>query len=234
MPTWVPQWNKLSINILAGVDGKSHAVAAGLPFWKTFGAGEDPNSLIVQGLEVDTVTCLTDTMKEEDFRASEDIWDRRVQQLFGQPQERDLRTLAWTMTAGKDWADEPVRDTESHWADFVAWWAQVSADSVPLGETNQRSADTPGNAKRFLVAASDCWDRRLFVTEKMSLALGPEALQAGDVVCILAGGPVPYVLRKKNGYYFLVGECYVYGMMGCEAVDHWREGRLHLRKFELR
>ena len=90
-----------------------------------------------------------------------------------------------------------------------------------------------GNAERFLIAASDCWDRRLFVTRKGYLGLGPEALREGDLVCILSGGPVPYILRKRENHYYLVGESYVYSMMGHEAVQQWQEGKLLLKDFEL-
>jgi hypothetical protein len=243
MPTWVPRWNDFSANILAGVDGKSHAVAAGLPTDRASSKSEEPGSLCVHGLEIDAVTRVTDVMAQKDFQACEilfasspgcDLWSRRVDRLLGQPTECRLKALAWTMTAGKDWADEPIRDPASHWLDFAVWWAQVSHRDDTLNIGGQHADNKTGNAERFLVAASDCWDRRLFVTQKGYLGLGPEALREGDSVCVLAGGPVPYVLREKNGHYLLVGESYTYGMMGCEAVQQWREGRLLLRSFELR
>jgi len=237
IPTWVPRWDRFSINILAGVDGNSHSVATGLPNHEFKLKHKDPGSLMVKGLEIGTVSNLTDTMSQQDFQTAEvhgptsNVWSQRVECLFGQPTESDLKALAWTMTAGKDWADEPIRDPASHLADFIAWWSKVSIHAPDIGA---RSTAEIGNAERFLVAASDCWDRRLFVTENGYVGLGPEALRAGDVVCVISGGPVMYILRKKKEHYFLVGESYVYGMMGRESAQKWREGGLQLKEFELR
>ena len=65
-------------------------------------------------------------------------------------------------------------------------------------------------------------DRALFVTEKGFVGLGPGRSGAGDVVAVLAGADVPFVLEsrassKKDGY-CLIGEAYVHGAMHGEAV----------------
>lgn len=39
--------------------------------------------------------------------------------------------------------------------------------------------------------------RRFFLTSSGAIGLGPEGLQEGDVVVVLGGGPVPYLLRKE-------------------------------------
>jgi hypothetical protein len=47
----------------------------------------------------------------------------------------------------------------------------------------------------------------------------PEGAEHGDIICVLAGGRVPYVLRPcDDGFYRLVGECYVDGAMHGEAL----------------
>jgi hypothetical protein len=66
------------------------------------------------------------------------------------------------------------------------------------------------------------------------VGLGPEALCTGDVVCVICRGPVLYILRKKKEHYCLVGESYVYGVMGQDSAHKWREGGLQPREFELR
>jgi hypothetical protein len=236
LPTWVPRWDRFSINPLAGVDGKSHAVATGLPEHDVGFASRKPGTLMTQGLELDAITKMTDAMSEEIFQNAGPpvrigiTWIRRVQGIFGEHIENHLKALCWTMTAGKDWADEPVHDTASHWSDFVAWWVQISSQTLDPGI---RAAARVGSAQRFLTAASDCWGRRLFVTCRGYLGLGPEALREHDLICVLAGGPVPYVLRKVDDYFYFIGESYVYGMMGDEAVQQWREGKLVLKNFEL-
>ena len=60
--------------------------------------------------------------------------------------------------------------------------------------------------------------RRLFVTEKGHLGLGPENLQHGDIVAILLGGQVPFILRGQAQECILIGECYAHGYLNGEGL----------------
>jgi hypothetical protein len=49
--------------------------------------------------------------------------------------------------------------------------------------------------------------RRLFVSGKGHMGLAPRAAISSDLICVLLGGEVPYILRRLDrGYYRLVGE----------------------------
>ncbi|KAN0071429.1 Heterokaryon incompatibility protein (HET) domain containing protein [Elaphomyces granulatus] len=62
--------------------------------------------------------------------------------------------------------------------------------------------------------------RRLFRTDGNYLGIGPESLQKGDQVWVIAGATVPMILRKsESGHWRLVGEAYVHGIMNGEAVN---------------
>lgn len=62
--------------------------------------------------------------------------------------------------------------------------------------------------------------RRFCTTSKGRLAFVPPIAQAGDLICILYGGEVPYVLRPQGSEsYVVVGECYVSGIMHGEALS---------------
>ncbi|MCJ1456892.1 hypothetical protein MMC28_007258 [Mycoblastus sanguinarius] len=71
--------------------------------------------------------------------------------------------------------------------------------------------------------------RRMFRTVSGHLGLGPQAMQAGDTVCLISGAPIPFVIRKspfsKANRYTLVGEAYVHGIMHGEVcprkTDRW-------------
>ena len=58
---------------------------------------------------------------------------------------------------------------------------------------------------------------RFFIADDGFIGLGPADTQVGDKLAILAGGNVPYVLRKASGpyttLYHYVGESYVHGAM---------------------
>ena len=50
------------------------------------------------------------------------------------------------------------------------------------------------------------------------MGLGSQAIKADDMVVILAGGEVPFILRRDGEFFQLVGECYVCGIMNGQAV----------------
>ena len=66
-------------------------------------------------------------------------------------------------------------------------------------------------------------DKDMFVTTRGYLGLGHEGSVAGDVVCVLTGGEVPFLLRQiateeKRVFRFL-SECYVHGVMDGEVMN---------------
>jgi hypothetical protein len=63
--------------------------------------------------------------------------------------------------------------------------------------------------------------RRPFITEKGRLGLGPSMMQAGDIVAVILGAEVPFILRrrKEDGRYEVIGEAYVDGIMDGEVMD---------------
>ena len=61
-------------------------------------------------------------------------------------------------------------------------------------------------------------NRTFFITREGHMGLGPRNIEPGDVVCILVGAQVPFVLRASNDGYALLGECYCHGIMYGEAV----------------
>jgi hypothetical protein len=62
------------------------------------------------------------------------------------------------------------------------------------------------------------------------IGIGDVMLESGDLVCILFGGNVPFILREVKGKYQFIGECYVHGIMWGEAL---REGKVRRQWFEL-
>jgi len=62
--------------------------------------------------------------------------------------------------------------------------------------------------------------RNLCVTERRCLGRVPHGSKVGDRICIFKGGSVPFVVRENaNGYYQLIGECYIHGIMDGEAME---------------
>jgi hypothetical protein len=65
--------------------------------------------------------------------------------------------------------------------------------------------------------------RRLGRTTKGYLALLPFDTDVTDVIMLLQGGKTPYVVRRKEGCWEFVGDCYVHGIMDGDA---WDESKL--------
>jgi hypothetical protein len=70
----------------------------------------------------------------------------------------------------------------------------------------------------------------MFLTTRGYLGLGQEGFRPGDIVCILSGGEVPFLLRQlrpqhPEAFHFL-GECYVHGVMDGEEIVNFGEQNL--------
>lgn len=65
--------------------------------------------------------------------------------------------------------------------------------------------------------------RKFCVTGKYRFGQVPFEAETGDRICVLVGAEVPFLIRPgENGYYKLVGECYIDGVMYGEALSEPR------------
>ncbi|KAI1322118.1 heterokaryon incompatibility protein-domain-containing protein [Xylariaceae sp. FL0255] len=108
--------------------------------------------------------------------------------------------------------------------DFDTIWSVLLALPTP-------TLDLPDArmAKTSILWASNtqvkhCFGRRLCITSTGLQCLAAPKTKPGDIVVILLGAPVPHILmRKEDGDYSFVGECYVPEVMGGEALSHLSE-----------
>ena len=82
-------------------------------------------------------------------------------------------------------------------------------------------------------AAKACYKQTFIRLDGGSVGVARNTVRTADVVVVLFGGRVPFVLRPQGDQYALVGDCYIQGMMDGEAIDAWRDGRLQEQKFAL-
>jgi hypothetical protein len=77
-----------------------------------------------------------------------------------------------------------------------------------------------GNADRFLDAVATACERRArLVLDDGMIGIGPEAAKKDDLVCIIYGANIPFVIRQEKSGYRLIGECYLRHLMRGEAVS---------------
>jgi hypothetical protein len=104
-----------------------------------------------------------------------------------------------------------------------AWWDWVSKFDGDVHKMDSVSSDYIGPE----IAAFDAsvivatGMRRLFISrDEEWLGLVPSSANVGDVIVLLEGGSVPYILRlseKEAGCYNLIGDAYVHGVMDGEG-----------------
>ena len=113
-------------------------------------------------------------------------------------------------------------------ARFEAWMGRGTQNGKPGDDYDDyiRPFNIP--------AVTRCMYRSFLVTERGYMGLGSRNTVASqDHVCVLRGGVVPFILRKRNdGYWGLVGEAYVHGIMNGETVR--RANKEDLRVFRIR
>lgn len=66
------------------------------------------------------------------------------------------------------------------------------------------------------------------------MGMCPDTAQVGDLVCVLFGAQIPFVLRKREPEgYIVVGECYVHGIMDGEAMTAYEAGEYVGKRYRL-
>lgn len=253
-PSWVPRWHE-GKSSREYAHGNLEAVQyAGMGEPLAMGIPGSPNTLSVQGIEIDTIKSFNERLisngvgtrvhqEERDFvRHAWDIFQhqtRNQQSLpYASSREKALAFIT-TMVAGLSHTGMPI-DVDVHYKKDADRWfskhlrSKVSATTW-FEQLCRRFVPGKPDASRFHEAfLSACSGRRFFVTKTGYMGMGPQTLKEGDAVVVLFGGQVPYVLRRAdNDLYRLVGDCFVPGLMQGEAVDEWRETGAKARMFEL-
>ncbi|MCJ1404919.1 hypothetical protein MMC11_008145 [Xylographa trunciseda] len=75
--------------------------------------------------------------------------------------------------------------------------------------------------------------RRFAKTTAGLLALVSHQAEVGDVIYVLHGASVPFVLRPRGNAFWLISECYVHGMMDGEALQSVRDGRVQVKPISI-
>jgi hypothetical protein len=154
-------------------------------------------------------------------------WLKNVEQLEGRYPNRDekyLDAFSRTLIADQDvctsWtnhrADREIRSTfgtvfrDPDFQGRVAegFRAGLASESKKRISTYLHMLEKMCSNRRFFVAANGC------------IGLAPLEAQVGDMICVLFGAEVPYILRGKDGRVEYIGDAYFHGYMDSEAVKN--------------
>ena len=79
--------------------------------------------------------------------------------------------------------------------------------------------------------AHTSWEHSFCITQNGLIGLVPPGALPGDIVCLIPGGVIPYIMRPKGSSSSsdeceLVGESYIHGIMAADAIEDCRRERM--------
>jgi hypothetical protein len=245
-PSWVPQWDQ---------EDQQCAIANSVDFkWKAGGKSSvsarvdlDLSVLKVGGIAFDVVGSVQKVNAFEWFDSAKRVLENHPVLEFWRSQnsrptsyptaEPSIEAYSLVLTTGMDFdSRKAVDDYVTFRADFAAYIIRLlelsGQDTNQYSDFRKESTST-GWSRYETFAFNRSWNRSLFFTRKGYMGLGPNCLRVGDIVCVLFGATVPFILRPKYNYYQLVGEAYVHGIMEGEAMQQCEAGELEKRIFEI-
>jgi hypothetical protein len=193
-----------------------------------------PNSNIIRalGLRIDKVSEIV--QGNYDIRSTKESieWEAACLHLTcrvfkfeesGNVPEAYWRTLIANSTFGfqKDSTTWHKCDTDLQDV-YQRWKANRNVERLP-GDPGPMLDESIGSFMGSTQRA--CTHRQFFATSGGRIGLGPIDTKVGDSVCVLYGGPVPFIIREHSDdrLCYLIGEAYVHGLMAGEAIkmrDH--------------
>ncbi|KAF3035186.1 hypothetical protein E8E11_004011 [Didymella keratinophila] len=101
-----------------------------------------------------------------------------------------------------------------HYQEWEAWFRVSFVERLRIQSGSKPKFEAITNR-----IATVTWGRVFMVTRTGRIGFIPKDALEDDVIAVLTGGRVPIVLRPKDGYYNVVGDAYVHGIMDGEAIE---------------
>ncbi len=241
LPSWVPDWRIFRSFMLTEPDSPHFAHGTSLSKVEIC---DNSLQLRICGLEIDTVEACSRPFAAREFSAKTSstnleptisyVWREICLQnrfdLSPSYVNGESALFACMQTLGDGCVQIARRDQmeygsvpKSRWLEHEAMYltkAVGDADCVSLELRGiAEKASKEHDEEQWSRSANGATESRAFArTRKGYYVLGPGIMKAGDIVCVLFGGKMPFCLRPRGDYYQLVGECYVHGFMEGEAV----------------
>ncbi|KAH8767821.1 heterokaryon incompatibility protein-domain-containing protein [Hyaloscypha finlandica] len=204
LPSWVPDWSsenpsRHDVQFRASADCKSTAAFIKGPL------GSPDRCLRVQCLIIDQV-------------ANHNTLGNRG----GSDRDLDTTKREWISILERHVRNKRPIKSSNVTDDFMATiWQDSGIDTEEgdlLGLIKNPDKLILDSQRKYLAKQTLSGDWRYFISPKGFMGLAKFRAQATDKICILLGASVPFVLRKVDDHYLLVGEAYIRGLMGGEAI----------------
>ncbi|GAW14008.1 hypothetical protein ANO14919_034000 [Xylariales sp. No.14919] len=257
LPSWVPDWRWFKSIILA--EPICPHLAHGDSTAKLQILKEDALVLRVHGVELDTIGACSRPLLSSDFYSKrtldrppttiEYLWHEICGEKSFNLDDNYLNGqtafFAFMQTLSNGCVQAAGHGCRSYHQVSDHEWLQKAARHIveTLGASDDiaegvkeaaRGTEREGHDDTWGRWAASASEGRVFArTRREYYVLGPAALEAEDIVCVLFGGKVPFCLRPWGKRYLLVGECYVHGLMKGEAIDMLVRGELREKVFDI-
>jgi hypothetical protein len=195
--------------------------------------------ILVSGRLLDAITSIVEGPTSQFRRDAVEEWHvkafnlyrssaNRSQSLYYDWEDAFSRTVLGNDVYSGDHAMEsytPIADPKTTRRDAIQGLrSNTRWHKASVGDTS-RSASTTYIQQTIVC----CRRRRFAVGEKGYMGLVPEKAVVGDLVFLVSGCTVPFLLRPQDpagadGPYVLVGECYIYRVMEGEPIDVGGDG----------
>jgi hypothetical protein len=236
-PSWVPRWDQTNKvhTISSCMDNPTTDASRGLPVFVQI-SESNKNILEVAGLHFDTVGMCTEVENELWFHSEIhrmedhpvlDFWRRQQSNPTRYPTgDTSIFAYAAALTVGKHYRHISIEDYTKSFEAYLVRLQNVEMQKLDDSNSSLPKEVKTCNWRKWERAARDtCWNRTIFTTNKGYIGVGPKFLLIGDLVCVLSGGRVPFILRRKGDIFQLIGECYVHGIMSGQALELIRGSR---------
>jgi hypothetical protein len=246
LPSWIPDWSHDNDRrLVKAAVARRRGMSVSGDTQPTLSISADKKVLTVRGAIIDTISRLDATILIGDVDAKPDhatvagaarialrekasfesyLAFAEAANKFPEGHEREeslWRTLCCDMTT-----QVPARRAP---AEYATGWKvlrknhQATKADGSLDWTGIDISDIRENVMNYVALLNaigvNSAGRNLCVTAGGYLGYVSRGSQIGEKVCILFGSAVPFVLREdKDGFFMLVGECYVHGIMDGEAM----------------
>ena len=218
LPSWIPGWSSPRISRVLGypkTTGRYYKASCGRPAVVDF--SRHPEILTNWGKVVDTISQVGPNYEIGTRTSTITLrqWYAITQTVDRDPRGRDKQTaFLETLIASPPYSTiNPFVLLHS-----AAWRSLIFDGLSPNEEPLDRYQSSAATIFQEQVNRA-CNGRRLFVTAGGYTGLGPVEVQEENLVAVLLGGQVPFVLCRRDEHFSLVGECYVYGLMNGEAIE---------------
>ncbi|OCK95422.1 HET-domain-containing protein [Cenococcum geophilum 1.58] len=213
VPSWVTDWSMPRVSRVLGQPKTSPRPlkADRSEILASIGFGEDFETLVVKGRAFDIVCQVgLEYCTGRDVSTTVRQWEGMLQSVHRYPSAADLKNAFMDTLI----AYPPYKGLNRFSIFYPAWRSAMFDEPFESSDSNSEGA----RALFQEHVNKACNARRFFVTAKGYIGLGPPEVQDGNLVTVLLGGQVPFILSKQEKFR-LVGECYVHGLMDGEAFS---------------